>query len=199
MTDRNIGCESLCVSAKKSLQELLYVLRIIQNIFQVSPTKNRKEVQMFLLLRSVRKVCSCLCCEKANFIVIYEFKFGKTWKTWPYQLKKLLYITYKEPVGFWNVVAKKTNSSYQWRKNSYFKKIVHLQSTPNLALKRLGRVNLTPPPLPPCYFSKNVSSSENLKPYFLWLLILSQVTFFLKISLEFLKSFRRYKGFLRQY
>ena len=143
MTDRNIWCESLCVSAKKSLQELLY-----------STTKNRKEVQMFLLLRSVRKVYSCLCCEKANFIMIYEFKFGKTWKTWPYQLKKLLYITYKEPVRFWNVVAKKTNSSYQWRKNSYFKKIVHLQSTPNLALKKAWESQFDSPPLPPVTFPK---------------------------------------------
>ena len=36
-------------------------------------------------------------------------------------------------------------------------------------------------------------------PGFLWLLILSQITSFLKISLNFLKSFRRYEEILCQY
>ena len=61
--------------------------------------------------------------------------------------------------------------------------------TISLTLKRPGRgVNLTPPPST-CVFSKIVSPKERVKPL---------VTSFLKISLNFLNSVRRYENFLCQ-
>ena len=50
----------------------------------LSLTQNQKEVHMFYLVREVWKICSCW--EKGNFIMNGEFKYGQTWKIWPFPL-----------------------------------------------------------------------------------------------------------------
>ena len=59
-----------------------------------------------------------------------------------------------------------------------------------LALKRLGCQFDAPVVFPKLCFLERGWSSD-----FLWLLILSQITFFLKISLKFIKYFRRHEDF----
>ena len=53
--------------------------------------------------------------------------------------------------------------------------------------------------LHPCRFSKNFFSRETMKPCFLVTFSINMRYIFLKNSLKFLKSFRRYKGSLLQY
>ena len=57
-------------------------------------------------------------------------------------------------------------------------------------------IKLTPPPV---VFQKMYLISKWLNHGFLWLLIFSQNTSFLKISLNLLKSFKRYEEILCQY
>ena len=64
-----------------------------------------------------------------------------------------------------------------------------------LSPKRLGKGQLNPTVV----FSKMCLLKRGWNTGFLWLLILSEVTPFLKISLKILKLFRRYQDFLRQY
>ena len=57
----------------------------------------------------------------------------------------------------------------------------------------------TPSPPPDCAFSKNVSSKERLKPWFVltFNIIISHI--FPENTLKFLKRFRRYEEILCQY
>ena len=59
--------------------------------------------------------------------------------------------------------------------------------------KKAGGMNLIPHPV---VFSKMNFLERGGSPGFLWLLVLSYVTSFLKILLKFFKSFRRYQDFL---
>ena len=69
-----------------------------------------------------------------------------------------------------------------------------------LTLKRLRGVNLTTsPPLLLVVFRKMYLLKRGSNPGFLWLLILSYNTSFLKVLLNFLKSFRRYEEIFCQY
>ena len=46
----------------------------------LSLTRNRREANMFYLVRGVGKVWKCSFWEKGNFIMINKFKYGQTWK-----------------------------------------------------------------------------------------------------------------------
>ena len=96
-------------------------------------------------------------------------------------------------------ILEKVSSNKAWtitEHGSVVFKVVCQNHWQTLTLKRLPvGVNLT---LSSSGSSKNVSSEERLSLCFLWLLILSKVTSFLKISLTFLKSFRKYENFLCQ-
>ena len=66
-----------------------------------------------------------------------------------------------------------------WEKRNESSSILRFPFIKKLSPKEAGGVKLTP-----CDFFKNVTIRERVKPCFLWLLIVSQVTSFLKISLK---------------
>ena len=41
--------------------------------------QNRGKTYMFYLVREVGKIWRCSCCEKGNFTMINEFKYGQSW------------------------------------------------------------------------------------------------------------------------
>ena len=61
----------------------------------LSLTRNRGEVHMFYLVREVGKIWRCSCCQKGNFIMISELKYGLTWTIWPSPLSLSLYSIFK--------------------------------------------------------------------------------------------------------
>ena len=65
--------------------------------------------------------------------------------------------------------------------------LLHFAYFPNP--KNASRVRRGDCDPPPCCFSKNVFSREGETLFFLWLLILSSASHFLKISVKFPKSF----------
>ena len=50
---------------------------------------------MLHLLREMGKICWCSCWKEGNFILIYEFKYGQTWKICLYPLSLSLKSTFK--------------------------------------------------------------------------------------------------------
>ena len=44
----------------------------------LSVTRNRREARMSYLAREVGRIWRCFCSEEGNFIMIYEFKYGRT-------------------------------------------------------------------------------------------------------------------------
>ena len=61
--------------------------------FGLSLMKNWREAHMFYLVREVGKICRGSL--KGKFIIINEFKYGQTWKIWPFPLSLSLYSTFK--------------------------------------------------------------------------------------------------------
>ena len=59
---------------------------------------NWREAHMFYLVKEVGKFWRCSCCEKGNFIMINEFKYGQTWKIWPFPLSVSLYSTFNDNI-----------------------------------------------------------------------------------------------------
>ena len=58
----------------------------------LSLTQKRREVQM---AKEEGKIWTCSCWETGNFIMINEFRYGQTWRIWPYLLSLPLYSTFK--------------------------------------------------------------------------------------------------------
>ena len=58
--------------------------------------QSRRKVHMSYLPLEVGKIWRCSCWEKSNFIMINEFKYGWTWRTWPSPLSLSLYSTFIE-------------------------------------------------------------------------------------------------------
>ena len=52
-------------------------------------TRNRKEALIIQLERELGETSWFSCWEKSNFILIYDFKYGQTWKNWPSSLRVL--------------------------------------------------------------------------------------------------------------
>ena len=77
-----------------------------------------------------------------------------------------------------------------------FKLIYGIIFLPKFSLSVLSSCFYT---LTPVVFPKIHLLERGRSPGFLWLLILLLVTSFLKIILKFLKSFRKYEGFLQQF
>ena len=50
---------------------------------------------LVLLGEGSGKIWTCTCREKDNFVMINEFKYGQTWKIWPFPLGLSLYSTFK--------------------------------------------------------------------------------------------------------
>ena len=46
---------------------------------------------MFYLTKEDRKIWTCSCREKGNFIIINDFRYGQTWKIWPFSFSLSLY------------------------------------------------------------------------------------------------------------
>ena len=65
----------------------------------LSPMQNQREVHMFYLAREVGKIYRCSRWEKGNFIMINEFKYGKTWKLWLSSHSLSLYSTFNECIS----------------------------------------------------------------------------------------------------
>ena len=74
---------------------ILHVTLVTENIFRVSLTSNRKEAHLFHLAREVGKNWRCSRWENDNFTMISEFKYGQTWKIWPFPLSLSFYSTFK--------------------------------------------------------------------------------------------------------
>ena len=74
-----------------SISEPYKLATLKENIFLVSLTRNQREVHMFHLTGEAAKILTCSCWEKDNFILISEFKYAQTWKTWPSPLSLSLY------------------------------------------------------------------------------------------------------------
>ena len=49
----------------------------------LSLIRNRREAHVIHLAREVGEISRCSCWEEGNFIMIYEFRYGQTWKIWP--------------------------------------------------------------------------------------------------------------------
>ena len=60
--------------------------------------RSRGEAHMFYLAKEVGKIWRCSCWGKGSFIMINEFKYGQTWKTWPSPLSLSLYSTFNAGV-----------------------------------------------------------------------------------------------------
>ena len=60
----------------------------------ISSAKSKGRAHV-LLGEESGKIWKCFCWEKGNFIMINEFKYGQTWKTWPFPLSFSLYSTFK--------------------------------------------------------------------------------------------------------
>ena len=73
---------------------ILEVTLIIENIFCVSLTRNRREMHVSLGEGSGKNLDMFLL-KKCNFFLISEFKYGQAWKKWPSPLSLLLYSTFK--------------------------------------------------------------------------------------------------------
>ena len=67
----------------------------------LSNVKSKGRAQV-LLGKGSRKIWTCSCWEKSNFIMINEFKYGQTWKTWPSLVYHFIRMKgwVKEPPGF---------------------------------------------------------------------------------------------------
>lgn len=72
---------------QQKLQSLVCVTQIICNILRTSLKQNRRDAHM----KKWERYC---CLEKVNFMLIYEFNYGQTWKKWPSALKFSLYNTF---------------------------------------------------------------------------------------------------------
>ena len=68
----------------------------------LSNVKSKGRAAQVLLGKGSRKIWTCSCWEKSNFIMINEFKYGQTWKTWPSLVYHFIRMKgwVKEPPGF---------------------------------------------------------------------------------------------------
>ena len=62
----------------------------------LSLTRNRREAHISRLAKELRKVWRCSCWIKGNCILIYEFKYGQTWKIRLSPLNLPIYNTFKK-------------------------------------------------------------------------------------------------------
>ena len=74
---------------------ILYVMLMIENIFWVSNAKLKGSTHVLLCEGSGKNLKMFSCWEKGNFIMINEFKYGQTWKNWPFPLSFSLCSTFK--------------------------------------------------------------------------------------------------------
>ena len=79
--------------------KMLYVTII--TYFWVSLSRNQRKLQMFHLAKIVGKGFRHCCWEKCNFMLIYEFKYGETWKILPSPLCLPLYNTFNKCLMIW--------------------------------------------------------------------------------------------------
>ena len=68
---------------------------LIEYIFRVSLSNKKSKGSTHVLLgKRIGKIWTCSGWEKGNFIMINEFKYGRTWKIWPSPLSLSLNSTF---------------------------------------------------------------------------------------------------------
>ena len=122
-----------------------------------------------------------------KFLIFQEMKLRS------FDLKRILLFTEMELSSFIFFLYFRRQLSELEKKNPVWKNFLYFGNwnflAPSLTRKVLGEgINVT---LPLVFFTKMYLLERRWSPAFLWLLILSWVTSFLKNSLKFPKSFRR--------
>lgn len=74
---------------------ILYLTRLIWHFSGLSLTRNWRKTQVFHLVRELGK-SRCFCQEKGNFMLIYEFRYARTWKIWSSPLSLSLYNSFEK-------------------------------------------------------------------------------------------------------
>ena len=102
--------------------------------------QNLRQAHKFYMAREVGKIWRCSCWEKANFVMINEFKYGQTWKIWPSPLSLSLYnkrlgtptLTWQDSVerpmsSLWGQCKDKTSNitAFCWKSHIKYMKTIH--------------------------------------------------------------------------
>ena len=86
----------------------------------LSLTQNRREAHMIYMAREVWKIWRRSCWEKGTLVMIYELKYGQTWKIWPFPLSLSLYSTFKNKFFLMPLSCEIWEIFYRWTSSGNF-------------------------------------------------------------------------------